>query len=65
MVGIFVCFEKLIGFDGLLNFYVGCNVVCDFFFEWVFLNYMGWFGNMCVFVFYVIDVNVELIDCIV
>lgn len=28
-VGTFVCSEKSIGFDGLLNFYAGRNSVCD------------------------------------
>ena len=46
-VGTFVCSQKSIGFDGLLNFYAGRNAVCDLPFERAFLNHMGWSGNMC------------------
>ena len=46
-VGTFVCSEKSIGFDGLLNFYAGRNSVCDLPMERAFLNHMGWSGNMC------------------
>ena len=46
-VGTFVCSQKSIGFDGLLNFYAGRNEVCDLPFERAFLNHMGWMGNMC------------------
>ena len=45
-VGTFVCSQKSIGFDGLLNFYAGRNAVCDLPFERAFLNHMGWSGNM-------------------
>lgn len=41
-VGTFVCSEKSIGFDGLLNFYAGRNSVCDLPMERAFLNHMGW-----------------------
>ena len=61
-VGTFVCSEKSIGFDGLLNFYAGRNAVCDLPFERAFLNHMGWSGNMCAPAPYVIDANAELID---
>ena len=46
-VGTFVCSQKSIGFDGLLNFYAGRNAVCDLPFERAFLNHMGWSGNIC------------------
>ena len=61
-VGTFVCSQKSIGFDGLLNFYAGRNAVCDLAFERAFLNHMGWSGNMCAPAPYVIDANAELID---
>ena len=44
-VGTFVCSQKSIGFDGLLNFYAGRNAVCDLPFERAFLNHMGWSGR--------------------
>ena len=46
-VGTFICSAKSIGFDGLLNFYAGRNVVCDLAMERAFLNHMGWTGNLC------------------
>ena len=61
-VGTFVCSQKSIGFDGLLNFYAGRNAVCDLPFERAFLNHMGWSGNMCAPAPYVIDASEELID---
>ena len=61
-VGTFVCSEKSIGFDGLLNFYAGRNSVCDLPMERAFLNHMGWSGNMCAPAPYVIDASTELID---
>lgn len=61
-VGTFVCSEKSIGFDGLLNFYAGRNEVCDLDFEQAFLKHMGWTGNQCAPAPYVIDANAELID---
>ena len=56
-VGTFVCSQKSIGFDGLLNFYAGRNAVCDLPFERAFLNHMGWSGNMCAPAPYVIDAS--------
>lgn len=61
-VGTFVCSQKSIGFDGLLNFYAGRNAVCDLAFERAFLNHMGWTGNLCAPAPYVIDANSELIN---
>lgn len=61
-VGTFICSEKSIGFDGLLNFYAGRNAVCDLAFERAFLSHMGWSGNMCMPAPYVIDASAELID---
>lgn len=61
-VGTYICSEKSIGFDGLLNFYAGRNEVCDLKFEQAFINYMGWEGNVCIAHPYVIDADRELID---
>jgi uridine phosphorylase len=61
-VGTFVCSEKSIGFDGLLNFYSGRNAVCDLPFERAFIAHMGWTGNTCIPYPYVIDANKELTD---
>lgn len=61
-VGTFVCSEKSIGLDGLLNFYAGRNDVCDLEFEQAFLKHMGWQGNICSPAPYVINGNKELLD---
>lgn len=61
-VGTYVCSEKSIGFDGLLNFYGGRNEVCDLDFEHAFLQHMGWTGNTCIAHPYVIDAHAELIN---
>lgn len=58
-VGTFICSQKSIGFDGLLNFYAGRNEVCDLAFEEAFKKHMNWsplLGGP-----YVIDANAELI----
>lgn len=61
-VGTFVCSEKSIGFDGLLNFYAGRNQVCDLPMERAFLNHMGWSGNQCAPAPYVIDANPDMVN---
>lgn len=61
-VGTFVCSEKSIGFDGLLNFYAGRNDVCDLMFEKAFMQHMGWTGNKCIAHPYVIDCNPEMLE---
>ena len=61
-VGTYICSEKSIGFDGLLNFYAGRNEVCDLKMEQAFINYMGWEGNVCIAHPYVINADKELID---
>lgn len=61
-VGTFVCSQKSIGFDGLLNFYAGRNEVCDLAFEKAFLSYMGWTGNLCAPAPYVISADEELTE---
>lgn len=59
-VGTFICSEKSIGFDGLLNFYAGRNEVCDLALEAAFIAHMGWRGNQCIAHPYVINANAEL-----
>lgn len=61
-IGTFLCSEKSIGFDGLLNFYGGRNEVCDLSFEQAFINHMGWTGNQCQPYPYVIDCDKELMN---
>lgn len=61
-VGTFICSQKSIGFDGLLNFYAGRNEACDLEFEKAFLAHMDWSGNMGAPAPYVIDANPELCD---
>ena len=41
-VGTFICSDKSIGFDGLLNFYAGRDRVCDLAFEEAFKRHMDW-----------------------
>lgn len=60
--GTFICSQKSIGFDGLLNFYAGRNAVCDLTMERALLNHLGWTGNMCAPAPYVIDADSELTD---
>lgn len=61
-VGTFICSQKSIGFDGLLNFYAGRNDVCDLEMEKAFLNHMQWTGNTGAPAPYVIDADDELSD---
>lgn len=61
-VGTFICSQKSIGFDGLLNFYAGRNEACDLEFEKAFLAHMGWTGNIGNPAPYVIDADPELCD---
>lgn len=61
-VGTFICSEKSIGFDGLLNFYEGRNAVCDLAMERALLNHLGWTGNMCAPALYIIDADSELVE---
>ena len=57
-VGTFICSDKSIGFDGLLNFYAGRDRVCDLAFEEAFKRHMDW--NPQKGSPYVIDNNPEL-----
>jgi uridine phosphorylase len=61
-VGTFICSQKSIGFDGVLNFYAGRNEVCDLEFEKAFLAHTGWTGNTGNPAPYVIDADPELCD---
>lgn len=61
-VGTFVCSEKSIGFDGLLNFYDGRNAVCNLPMERALINHLGWTGNMCAPYPYVIEADAELTE---
>lgn len=61
-IGTFICSEKSIGFDGLLNFYAGREEVCDLAFEMSFIRHMGWSGNQCQAHPYVINCDKELMD---
>lgn len=61
-VGTFICSEKSIGFDGLLNFYEGRNAVCELAMERALLNHLGWTGNMCAPAPYIIDADSELVE---
>lgn len=57
-VGTFICSDKSIGFDGLLNYYGGRDEVCDLAFEETFKRHMEW--NPQKGAPYVIDNNPEL-----
>lgn len=59
-VGTFICTEKSIGFDGLLNFYGGRDGVCDLKFEEAFKCHMDWNGRLGSP--YVIDNSHELLS---
>lgn len=61
-VGTFICSEKSVGFDGLLNFYAGRNAVCDLPMERALLNHLGWSGNLCALAPYVVDADAELVE---
>lgn len=59
-LGTFVCSQKSIGFDGLLNFYAGRNEVCDLELEKAFTKHMAWNPQLCAP--YAIDANPELLS---
>ncbi|MDR0892799.1 MAG: nucleoside phosphorylase [Mediterranea sp.] len=61
-VGTFICSEKSVGFDGLLNFYAGRNAVCDLPFERALVAHLGWTGNTCNPYPYVVAANEELVE---
>lgn len=59
-IGTFICTEKSIGFDGLLNFYAGRDQVCDLDMEEAFTRHMNWSPQLAAP--YVIDNNKELLE---
>lgn len=60
-VGTFICSEKSIGFDGLINFYAGRDKICDLEFEKQFSQHLEWdYHNLPSP--YVIDNNKELLQ---
>lgn len=59
-IGTFICTEKSIGFDGLLNFYAGRDQVCDLDMEAAFTQHMHWSPQLAAP--YVIDNNAELLE---
>lgn len=61
-IGTYICSEKSVGFDGLLNFFAGRNAVCDLKLERALLNHLGWSGNLCAPAPYVINSDKELAD---
>lgn len=61
-IGTYICSEKSVGFDGLLNFYAERNAVCDLKLERALLNHLGWSGNLCAPAPYVINSDKELAD---
>ena len=52
--------EKVIGFDGLLNYYAGRNEVCDLHFENAFTKSVNW--NNSLPAPYVVDADAELVS---
>lgn len=61
-IGTFICSEKSIGFDGLLNFYSGRNEVCDLALEQAFVQHMQWTGHLCNPLLYAVHANPELAE---
>ncbi|MCQ2075444.1 MAG: nucleoside phosphorylase [Bacteroidaceae bacterium] len=60
-VGTFICSEKSIGFEGLLNYYADRDKICDLEFERAFAGHLGWdYHNLPSP--YVVDNNKELLD---
>ena len=61
-IGTFVCSEKSIGIDGLLDFYAGRDAVCDLDFEAAFIRQMQWSPRHCAP--YVVNADPGLLDAI-
>lgn len=59
-LGSYICSQKSVGFDGLLNFYAGRNEVCDLAFEEAFKKHLNWSPLLCAP--YTIPANTELVD---
>lgn len=59
--GCFVCSEKSIGFEGLINFYADRDKICDLEFEKAFTQHLGWdYHNLPSP--YVVDNDAELLN---
>lgn len=61
-IGTFICSEKSIGLDGLLNFYSGRDKVCDLDLEQAFVRHMQWTGHLCNPLLYAVHANPELAE---
>ena len=59
-IGSFICSQKSVGFDGLLNFYAGRNNVCDLAFEEAFKQHMDWSPLLCAP--YTVPADAELVE---
>lgn len=60
-VGSFICSEKSIGFEGLINYYANRDSICDLEFEKAFADHLGWDYHHLPSP-YVVDNNVELLE---
>ena len=58
--GTFICSQKSVGFDGLLNFYAGRNEACDLEFEEAFKKHLNWSPLLCAP--YTIAADEELVE---
>lgn len=60
-VGSFLCSEKSIGFEGLINYYANRDEICDLEFEKAFAEHLGWDYHHLPSP-YVVDNNKELLE---
>lgn len=60
-VGSFICSEKSIGFEGLINYYANRDSICDLEFEKAFAEHLGWDYHHLPSP-YVVDNNAELLE---
>ncbi|MBQ7553677.1 MAG: nucleoside phosphorylase [Bacteroidaceae bacterium] len=61
-IGTFVCSERSIGFDGVVNFYAKRNQICDLAMERAFVNHMGWCGTLGAPAAYAVHADEELVN---
>ena len=59
-IGSFICSQKSVGFDGLLNFYEGRNEACDHPFEEAFKKHLDWSPLLCAP--YTVPADSELVE---
>lgn len=59
-IGSFICSQKSVGFDGLLNFYEGRNEACDLPFEEAFKKHLDWSPLLCAP--YTVPADSELVE---